>query len=189
MSGDIGALIATAAAGRPLQEIAEAAGVSVSTVQRRLKDPAVQAEIRQLQAQQRRAAHARLVGLREAALNRVERLIDEAWDDGTKLRAAALVLRLAERSDEILALDERLSTVELVLAAPGEPESAAGEAAGEPGGPAGPAGPRETWSFWEPVSAKLAAQAQMAVGAEVARTRPTAGKVTNLRRPQPKRIR
>ncbi len=44
-SFDQGALVASAVIGRPLAEIAEAAGVSVSTAQRKLKSPEIAAMI------------------------------------------------------------------------------------------------------------------------------------------------
>ena len=64
MTGDLEELVAGAVAGQSLTQIAAAAGMSVSTVQRRLKEPEVAALVNEARAQHRQEALGRLSGLR-----------------------------------------------------------------------------------------------------------------------------
>jgi DNA-directed RNA polymerase specialized sigma24 family protein len=53
MSADEAEMVAAAVDGRTLNEIAVAAGVSVSTVQRRLKEPEIIEQVREARSQHR----------------------------------------------------------------------------------------------------------------------------------------
>ena len=104
-------LVVAAVEGKTLQEIAKTCGASVSTVQRRLKEPAVKQEITDARFQARQEALGRLTGMRVTAL---ERLQDLVTDDDTKvvLRAVDLILRTSLNFDKLVDLDERLLSLE-----------------------------------------------------------------------------
>ena len=111
MVGDEAALIANAVAGRSHAQIAQAAGVSVSSVQRRLKDADIQQKIREEQSRLRRARLADLNDVGTAAMQRLRALID-CDEPAIALRAVALSLTSAIRLDEIVDLGARLAAVE-----------------------------------------------------------------------------
>lgn len=114
MSNTIGndaELIAAAVAGQSLSRIAAAAGVSVSTAQRRLRQPEVQAAIRDEGVRLRREATARLGSLRSDALDRLAGLIGDD-DPRTSIRAVSLVLASSARFDHLYDLDIRIAALE-----------------------------------------------------------------------------
>lgn len=75
LKGDEAALVAAAVAGKSLTKIAVAAGVSVSTAQRRLQDPAIQAAIRAGLADRQRQAVGRLGADLNPAIRRLRQLV------------------------------------------------------------------------------------------------------------------
>ena len=68
-SGDMEALVVAAVLGKSLAEIARQAGTSVSSVQRRLKQPAVIAAINEARGRHRAEALGRMTDLRSQALD------------------------------------------------------------------------------------------------------------------------
>lgn len=109
--GDEAALVAAAAAGRPLAQVAAAAGVSLSTAQRRLRDPEVALAVAAARGELRRQAVARMVDLRANALNRVEAIL-ELGDPALVLRAAALVLNSSLKLEAAYDFHDRLAALE-----------------------------------------------------------------------------
>ena len=75
LRGDEGALIAAAVAGKALEDIALAADVSVSTVQRRLRDPEIVAAIREGRADHQRQAVGQLNADLTEAITRLRELV------------------------------------------------------------------------------------------------------------------
>lgn len=87
LKGDEGLLVAAAVRGGTLNEIAEEADVSVSTVQRRLRDPYIDAAIREGRAQQQREA----VGQLNSDLNgAIKRLRDLVMHDDPRVALSAI---------------------------------------------------------------------------------------------------
>lgn len=84
-----------AAQGCTGRAIAEALGVRQETVSRWRKLPAWQAALDAMLAEARSALSGRLMDMSEAALDRLERLLDYPHDAGVRLRAAVAVLQLA----------------------------------------------------------------------------------------------
>jgi uncharacterized protein YjgD (DUF1641 family) len=76
LKGDEGALIAAAGAGRTHHEIAAEAEVSVSTVQRRLRDPDITAAIREARLDKGRQAAGRLNTDLNAAIDKLRELVE-----------------------------------------------------------------------------------------------------------------
>lgn len=109
--GDEAALIAGAVAGRSHAEIAVAAGVSVSTVQRRLRDPQIVAAVQDGRTQQSREAVGRLNDRMPVAIERLGELV-MSEDPHVALRAIGMVLGNAHKFTVTIDLDERLSLLE-----------------------------------------------------------------------------
>jgi flavin-dependent dehydrogenase len=109
--GDIEAMIAAAVAGRALPQIAAAGGVSVSTVQRRLREPEVAEAILQARVLQRQERLGQLNDLSARAVTRLGELIN-AEHPVVALRAIGLLLTTVIKLDPIVELDERLACVE-----------------------------------------------------------------------------
>lgn len=97
--GDVAALIAHVAVGQPLAAAARAAGMSQSSAQRRLRDPAVQTAITEAQADLVRQAVGRFRDLRNQALDRLSEYLAGGSEPPVVLRAAELVLRHATAAD------------------------------------------------------------------------------------------
>lgn len=97
--GDLPTLIAHVAVGQSLSAAARAAGMSVSTAQRRLRDPVVQAAIAESQADLVRQVLGRFRDLRNQALDRLSEYLAGGSEPGVVLRAAELVLRHATAAD------------------------------------------------------------------------------------------
>jgi hypothetical protein len=85
-----------AAAGRSITEIADAAGTSASTAQRRLRDPQVQQAVREARVEALERTADQLTELCGRALNKLRELLD---DDSAaiRLRTAELILNAATR--------------------------------------------------------------------------------------------
>ena len=111
-NGDLGALVAAAVLGKPLAEMAALAGVSVSTVQRRLKEPEVVAAIVEARGQHRTEALGRMTALRTDAVDRLTQLIDDD-DPSVALRAVALVLTTSSKFERDYELADRVAALEL----------------------------------------------------------------------------
>jgi len=110
--GNEAALVAAAVAGRSLEEMARAAGISVSTVQRRLKQPDVVAAVREAIAQSRQERLGQLGVLALEAIRRVGALVNSD-DESVALRASHLVLSNVQRLDAVADLEERLAALEV----------------------------------------------------------------------------
>jgi hypothetical protein len=89
-------LIAAAVAGGSPPEIAAAAGVSESTVQRRLRDPHIAAAVQEGRTQQHREAVGRLNNRMPAAIDRLAVLVTSE-DPNVALRAIGMVLNSAHK--------------------------------------------------------------------------------------------
>ncbi len=113
--GDVTALVAAAVAGQSLAAMAGAAGVSVSTVQRRLREPEIADAIRDARAQQRMERLGQLNELGARAVERLGQLLD-AEQPVVALRAISLVLTTVIKLDPVVDLEERLTTLENVTA-------------------------------------------------------------------------
>lgn len=85
--GDEAALVAAAVRGATLTEIADEAGVSVSTVQRRLRDPEILDAITEGRAHKQREALGRL---NEDLNVAVGRLREHVMDDDPKISLSAI---------------------------------------------------------------------------------------------------
>jgi hypothetical protein len=110
-SGDVEALVAAAVLGKPLAEMASLAGISVSTVQRRLKEPEVIAAINEARGRHRTEALGRMTDLRTQALDRLQGLLDDE-DPGISLRAVTLVLTTSTRFERDYELADRVAALE-----------------------------------------------------------------------------
>ncbi len=110
MKGDETALIAGAVAGWSYSEVAAAAGVSVSTVQRRLRDPKIVAAVQEERTQQRRQTVGRLNDRVPVAIERLGKLLADE-DPKIALRAIGMILGNVHR--RALEFDERLTLLEV----------------------------------------------------------------------------
>src|SRR3954468_8885271 len=96
LKGDEGALIAAAVAGKSLEDIAQIADVSVSTVQRRLRDPEIAAAIREGRADHQRQAVGQLNEDLNDAITRLRDLVGHE-DPAIALRAIDKLIAHAHR--------------------------------------------------------------------------------------------
>jgi uncharacterized protein involved in type VI secretion and phage assembly len=113
--GDLATLIAHVAVGQPLAASARAAGMSLSTAQRRLREPATQAAIAEAYADHTRQTAGRFRDLRTQALDRLGEYLAGAGDPKVVLRAAELALRYSAASDNAWVVEmvtAQLSAVE-----------------------------------------------------------------------------
>lgn len=111
LKGDEAALITAAVAGCSLAEIAAAAEVSVSTVQRRLRDDDIRAAVYDGRTQQRREAAGRL---NEAVPLAIGRLVQFVADDDPRIALNAIGMLLGNAHKlAVVDYEERLSAVEL----------------------------------------------------------------------------
>lgn len=113
--GDSTRLVAAAVAGRTLSEIAAAAGISVSTVQRRLKEPEIAGQIRSARSQQRHETLGQLHQLSARAVARLGELVEH--EPAVSLRAISLVLGSSAKMAMAVDIDERLTELEAAVAA------------------------------------------------------------------------
>jgi len=110
-AGNTGVLVAAVVAGRSLREVAAMAGLSITTVQRRLKDAEVIAEIRQERSRQRQETLGQFSELRTASIERLRLLLDDS-QSSVALRAISLILTTSSRLDMVHDLEQRLAALE-----------------------------------------------------------------------------
>lgn len=108
-------LVAAIAAGRSLPEAAEAAGMSVRTAQRRLRESEVLLLLDEARADLTRQAVGELASLRLVAFGRVRQVLEESEEPAHILRASDLVLRHMAAAD-LVAVRETLVAVGLEVA-------------------------------------------------------------------------
>ena len=113
--GDLATLVAHVALGQPLAAAARAAGMSLSTAQRRLRDPAVQVSVTEAQLDSVRQTLGRFRDLRNQALDRLGECLTAGGDAAVVLRAAELVLRHATAADSAW-LYERVAQQDAAIA-------------------------------------------------------------------------
>jgi transposase len=109
--GDEAAMIAAAVAGKSFGEIAAAGGVSVSTAQRRLKNPEVAGLVQEGRTEQRRQLIGRLNELAQLSMERLEELVTQE-EPGVAVRAISLVLSSSQQLARVVELDERIRLIE-----------------------------------------------------------------------------
>jgi hypothetical protein len=127
-TGNIAELIVAIASGQSHKEAAAAAGMSISSVQRRLREPQIAAAVEQALVDLTRQAQGRIRSLRGLALDRLTEILTSRGDPTHTLRAADLVLRNASAADNAW-LHQRLAFLEQQLTQ--EPEDAADDARGD----------------------------------------------------------
>ena len=126
--GNLPELVASAAAGRSLDEMGRASGMSKSSVQRRLSEPAVILEVEKARAEMTRQAAGRVLSLRDMAFDRIARVLREESSDATVLRACELVLRFASAAEtawlqeKVLQMERDLRQVEEAWSYPRQPQ-------------------------------------------------------------------
>jgi hypothetical protein len=97
--GNLGVLVAHVAVGQPLATSARAAGMSLSTAQRRLSEPATQAAIAEAYADHSRQAAGRFRDLRAQAMDRLGEMLAGSHRPEVVLRAIEVALRHSAVSD------------------------------------------------------------------------------------------
>jgi AcrR family transcriptional regulator len=103
LKGDEGVLIAAAIAGKTLDEIAAESDVSVSTVQRRLRDPEITSAVNEGRADRQRQAVGRLNADLNEAKDRLRELVHHE-DPAVALRAIDKLIANAHRFNRALDL-------------------------------------------------------------------------------------
>jgi hypothetical protein len=99
-SGNTAEMVSTLVLGGSLTEAAIAGAVSVSTVQRRLRDPEIAQMIAEARSEMAREAIGRIRSLRHKALQKLDALIeDDELSPTLLLRVLDLVLRYAVAAD------------------------------------------------------------------------------------------
>jgi hypothetical protein len=111
MLGDEGALVAGLAAGMTMPHIATAAGMSISSVQRRRRDPRIKSLVRELRDENREETLGRLASMRTTALVRLAALMEDP-DPTVALRAIRLVLGSSASFETVQDLAGRVSELE-----------------------------------------------------------------------------
>ncbi len=114
-SGSVPELVVAIASGRSLAAAAVVADMSVSTAQRRLREPEVLDAVQEARVDLTRQALGRVRGLRDVALDRVGEVLAGDYGPAFTLRAAELVLRHAAAADTAW-LHERVLQLERQLA-------------------------------------------------------------------------
>ncbi len=109
--GSTSVLVAAAVAGRSLAEIAGVAGVSVSTVQRRLRDPSIVDEVRRARSIQRDETLGCFVAARAAALVRLATLVEDG-DPAVALRAITILMATSMKFELVHDLNQRVGQLE-----------------------------------------------------------------------------
>ncbi len=112
LKGDEAALIEAAVRGQSHAEIAAAGGVSISTAQRRLRDPEIIAAVQEGRTERRLQMAGRLNERMAAAIERLgELVVDE--DPRIALRAIGIVLGNAQQFAATVEFDQRLTQLEV----------------------------------------------------------------------------
>jgi len=109
------ALAAALIGGATLDEAADAANVSRSTVARRLRDADFRGQLEALRREALARAADRLAGLALAALETLEELLTADHPPGTRLGAARAVLHEASRFHHATELAARIEAIEQAL--------------------------------------------------------------------------
>lgn len=107
LKGDEAALITAAASGQSHADIAAAADVSISTVQRRLRDPEIGAAVQEARTEQRLQMAGRLNQVMAAAIDKLEALVLHE-DPRIALRAIGIVMGSAQQFAATAQTDEGL---------------------------------------------------------------------------------
>ena len=109
-------LCAKVAQGCTLEDAAAAAGMSVSTAQRRLREPELQARLDALRRELTAEANGRLVALQAKAVSTLDELV-ECGPAPVRLRAAIAVLEFGARLGADAARDARIAELEASIPA------------------------------------------------------------------------
>lgn len=104
-------LLATLAAGATQAEAAEAARVSERTVRRRLEEPEFRQQLAALRGEMLQRTCGLLASGAADAVLTLRALLDSSHD-GVRLGAARAILATVTTMEEVLALDERIRTLE-----------------------------------------------------------------------------
>ena len=107
-------IVALTAAGRPQSEVADAAGISVRTLRRRLEEPDLVSAVAAATLELERQAVGQLSDLRARAFSRLGALLADD-DPGITLRACKLILDAGLAHRSALA-DDRLGYLEIRVA-------------------------------------------------------------------------
>jgi hypothetical protein len=115
--GQWAAMVSVLATGGSLSDAADAGGVSVSTVQRRLRSPEFRAEIAAAHAEMSRVAVGTLLGQAEVAISRLGEALGA--DDASQWRwAVDRVLLYSGRYKSLYDHDVRLARLEQAVSEP-----------------------------------------------------------------------
>ena len=109
------ALVVAVAAGLTNKQAAEQAGISESTVYRRLRDPAFKQQVRETRAATVEQASARLTAASLTAIQTLLQLLD-AESESVRLGSARVILELGVKFREAQELEARISQLEQQLA-------------------------------------------------------------------------
>ena len=109
------ALVLAVASGLTNKQAAEQAGVSESTVYRRLRDPAFKQQVREARAATVEQASARLTAASLTAIQTLLQLLD-AESESVRLGSARVILELGVKFREAQELEARISQLEQQLA-------------------------------------------------------------------------
>ena len=98
--GKLSELVGAVVSGASMEDAAKAAGMSISTAQRRLRDPEVTDQIAQARRDLTMEAVGRIRSLRRTALALLEEIVnDDDTPRSTSLKAIELILRHATAAD------------------------------------------------------------------------------------------
>lgn len=129
-------LIAALATGRTVVGAGRQAGVSESTVRRRMADPEFARRVSDFRGQIVSGVVGRLLDLMGKAMDRLEVLVDDK-DGKLALGAVREIFASGFKGHQLVDLQERLERIESRLGGAGNAHSGEREAAGADGGPAG----------------------------------------------------
>ena len=109
-------LILALACGATLEAASHKAGVSISTVQRRLQDPEFKAELKKLQCDMVQRAASTLTAAMTEAIKTLLSLQQPSTSAATRLGAARTILEMGIKIREVADLEERLTALEQQMA-------------------------------------------------------------------------